>query len=139
MEIAMAFVNWNESYSVRINQIDEQHKKLFAIVNNLFEAMKQGKGNDVLGTVLKELENYTRLHLATEENLMKIHNYPRFTAHKMEHDRLVQQVKDLNDQFMNGNAALSIKVSNFLKEWLVNHIQKSDKDYSAYFKKINVI
>jgi len=135
----MAFVNWNDSYSVSINQIDEQHKKLFTIINNLFDAMKQGKGNVVLGKVFKELEEYTRLHFATEENLMKIHNYPKFTRHKMEHERLVQQVKDLSNQFQNGSAALSIKVSNFLKEWLINHIRKSDMEYSAYFRKINVI
>lgn len=133
----MAFINWNESYSVHIKQLDEQHKKLFQIVNALYDAMKNGKGNDVLAGVFDELINYTKLHFSTEENLLKIHNYPNLTAHKMEHERLVNQVLDLQKQFMDGGAALSIKVSNFLKEWLMNHIKKSDIAYSKYLKQKN--
>ncbi len=135
----MAFINWNESYSVHIKQLDEQHKKLFQIVNALYDAMKNGKGNDVLAGVFDELINYTKLHFSTEENLLKIHNYPNLTAHKMEHERLVNQVLDLQKQFMDGGAALSIKVSNFLKEWLMNHIKKSDMAYSKYLKQKNAI
>jgi hemerythrin len=135
----MAFINWNESYSVHIKQLDEQHKKLFQIVNALYDAMKNGKGNDVLAGVFDELINYTKLHFSTEENLLKIHNYPNLTAHKMEHERLVNQVLDLQKQFMDGGAALSIKVSNFLKEWLMNHIKKSDIAYSKYLKQKNAI
>lgn len=133
----MAFINWNESYSVHIKQLDEQHKKLFQIVNALYDAMKNGKGNDVLAGVFDELINYTKLHFSTEENLLNIHNYPNLTAHKMEHERLVNQVLDLQKQFMDGGAALSIKVSNFLKEWLMNHIKKSDIAYSKYLKQKN--
>lgn len=135
----MAFVTWNESYSVHVRQIDDQHKKLIEIINELFEAMKQGKGNDILGTVFNELIQYTKVHFSTEENLMKIHHYPKLAEHKKLHEKLVQEVVEMHNQFKAGNVALSIKVGNFLKDWLINHIKQTDLEYSHYFKKIGVI
>ncbi|HKK00822.1 MAG TPA: bacteriohemerythrin [Desulfuromonadales bacterium] len=127
------FFKWDDSLSVKVTEIDRQHQKLVALVNKLFNAMKSGQGDDVLGTILDELVNYTQSHFATEERLMKKFGYQDFDAHKQEHTDLVEQVAELQKKFHNRKASLSSDVFNFLKGWLVNHIKGTDKRYSGFF------
>ncbi|EKD27068.1 MAG: hypothetical protein ACD_79C00896G0004 [uncultured bacterium] len=129
----MAFIDWTDSLSVGINLIDEQHKKLVGLVNSLYDAMKVGKGNDVLGKILEELIEYTKYHFSTEEELMKKHLYPKFLDHKKEHDALTKAAVDLAKQHKEGAMLLSMKVNTFLKDWLTNHIMGTDKKYSPFF------
>lgn len=128
----MALILWNDSLSVKIKQFDDQHKKLVDMVNQLFDAMKAGKGNQVLGDILKSLISYTQTHFAAEEQVMKQHAYPDFEAHKKEHNALVMQVLDLQKQFQSGKPVLTQSVMTFLRDWLAKHIQGDDKKYGVY-------
>lgn len=130
----MAFFKWEDRFSVGIREIDTQHQKLVAMLNELFDAMSAGKGNDALGKILDGMIQYTAGHFATEERYMKTYNYPDFAAHKLEHDNLTKQVLDLQQQFKTGQTALSMKVGNFLKSWLINHISGTDMKYSTYLR-----
>jgi hemerythrin len=130
----MAFFKWEDRFSVGIREIDTQHQKLVAMLNELFDAMQAGKGNDALGKILDGMIHYTAGHFATEERYMKTYNYPDFAAHKQEHDNLTKQVLDLQQQFKTGQAALSMKVGNFLKSWLINHISGTDMKYGPYLR-----
>jgi hemerythrin len=130
----MAYIQWDQKLSVGIAQIDMQHQKLVGMVNDMYQAMSEGKGNDALGIVLKELITYTRTHFAAEEKLMQMHGYPDLAGHKAQHDQLTKQVMDLQNDFSAGKVALSTKVAAFLKEWLVNHIMGSDKKYAPYLQ-----
>ncbi len=125
-------ITWSPAFSVGITEIDRQHKKLVDLVNKLYRALKNGQGNEVLGGVLDELIAYTQGHFTSEERLMRNNNYPDFAAHKKLHDELVREVSTLKDQFASGKTTLSSDVFNFLKGWLVNHIQKQDKSYGPY-------
>lgn len=130
----MAFFNWEDRFSVGIAEIDMQHQKLVQMLNELYDAMKAGKGNDVLGKVLNGMIQYTASHFATEERYMKLHGYPDFAVHKKEHDSLTQQVLELQEQFKAGQPVLSMKVGTFLKGWLVNHISGTDMGYSPFLR-----
>lgn len=130
----MAFFNWEDRFSVGIAEIDMQHRKLVQMLNELYDAMKAGKGNEMVGKILGAMIQYTAGHFATEERCMKLHGYPDFAAHKKEHDSLTQQVLDLQEQFKTGQAALSVKVGSFLKSWLINHISGTDMAYSPYLR-----
>lgn len=130
----MAFFNWEDRFSVGIAEIDMQHQKLVQMLNELYDAMKAGKGNDVLGKVLNGMIQYTASHFATEERYMKLHGYPDFAAHKREHDSLTQQVLELQEQFNAGQPVLSMKVGTFLKGWLINHISGTDMGYSPFLR-----
>ena len=127
------FFKWDDSLSVKVTEIDRQHKKLVALVNQLFDAMKGGQGDDVLEQILDELVNYTQSHFATEERLMKKFGYQNYDEHKQEHTALVKQVAELQEKFHKRKASLSSDVFNFLKGWLVNHIKGTDKRYSSFF------
>ena len=134
----MAFVQWSDQLSVGINTIDDQHKKLVSIINRLYDAMKSGKGSEILSEVLSELIEYTKYHFSTEETLMKNNAYPNYQSHKSLHSKLVEKVMDLELDLKAGRIALSVQVFHFLKDWLVNHIQGEDKKYAPFLTKVTV-
>lgn len=129
----MPLMEWDKSYSVSVAEFDEQHKKLFGLINTLNDAMKAGKSKDALGGVLKGLIDYTASHFAAEEKMMREHDYLQTQMHKGEHDKLVKQVLMLQEDFKAGKMMLSMEVMNFLKDWLNTHIAVSDKKYGPFF------
>lgn len=128
----MALFSWSNEYSVNIKEIDEQHKVLINLINELHDKMKIGKAKEILGGILDELVDYTIYHFKHEENLFTSHGYPDSDLHKTVHKGLVKQVKDLKNDFESGKTILSMDIMNFLKGWLGNHIQGTDKKYSSY-------
>lgn len=128
----MALLQWGAKYSVNIAEIDQQHQKLFTLINTLYDAMASGHGKEVLGKVLAELAEYTVYHFATEERLFQKHGYPDSPAHKQEHEKLVKQVTELKTKFDAGKTQITLDVMNFLKDWLNNHIMVVDKKYTPF-------
>jgi hemerythrin len=129
----MAFMQWTDDYSVKVSEIDQQHQRLIALINDLFEAMQQGKGKDVLGNILNGLMAYTGTHFKTEEKYFDQFGYPETAAHKKEHANFVAKVMEFKKAFDAGQSGLSLNVMNFLNGWLVNHIQNIDKRYGPFF------
>ena len=128
----MELISWSQALSVNIEQIDNQHKKLIGLLNDLHDAMAVGKGSAAIGTVLASLIDYTKVHFATEEELMEKYLYPGYIRHKKEHENLVSQVEELNGKFKSGKPVLSLEVMQFLKNWLSGHILGVDKMYTTY-------
>ena len=128
----MALINWNETYSVKVKEIDVQHKKLVNIINELHDKMKEGKGKEVVEKLLAELLDYTVFHFSFEEKLLNTNNYPDHKTHAKLHADLMEQVQVFRNKVKSGNSLLSLELMNFLKKWLVEHILDSDKKYSAF-------
>jgi hemerythrin-like metal-binding protein len=128
----MALFNWNDSYSVKVAMCDQQHKKLFEIINELAEAMRQGKGQQAVTKTVGERLEYTETHFQQEEALLKKTNYPQLAAHQEMHKKFVADIVALQKQTQAGKATNSVNVLNLLRDWLVNHIQKTDKLYSEH-------
>lgn len=135
----MPIITWNDKYSVGIREMDNQHKKLADIINELNDAMSMGKGKEVLGKVLSNLIDYTKIHFSAEERLMKTHGYPEYSQQKSEHDDLSKKALDIQQQYQSGKTMMSLEVMNFLKNWLVNHIQGTDKKYTAFLNSKGVV
>lgn len=135
----MALLTWSTRYSVQVKKLDDQHKKLIDILNNLHDAMKVGKGKDVLGEVLDGLIAYTGDHFSEEERLMKTNAFPGYEEHKKEHNLLVLQARDIQSQFRSGNCVLTQEVMSFLKNWLENHILGSDKVYGPFLNQKGIV
>ncbi len=123
---------WNDKYRVHIWQIDNQHQRLFDLVNQLHEAMQAGKGKEILGKVLQELIAYTHTHFVTEENLMSKYEFPNFVEHKKAHDALIKQVGDFQQKYRNGNAFITLDLMKILENWLVTHIEGVDQVYGPF-------
>lgn len=128
----MPLIQWGAKYSVNVREIDQQHQKLMALINELYDAMTAARGKEVLGKVLGDLITYTVYHFSTEEKLFQKHGYPESANHKVEHDKLTQTAKDLKEKFDSGKAQITLEVMNFLKSWLNDHILGTDKKYSAF-------
>ncbi len=130
----MSMFQWRQEYSVGYPQIDEQHKRLFEIADELHVAMAAGKGKEVLGKILGNLIAYTKAHFATEERLMQAHRYPDYAVHKAAHDTLTAQVIKFQKDFERGRAAMSVDLLQFLKDWLTHHIGETDRKIASYLK-----
>jgi len=129
----MPLMTWNDKMSVGVALLDNDHKKLVGMLNQLFDAINSGQGKESLGHILDGLVDYTKIHFANEEKLFAQTGYPEAVAHKKEHDTLTQQVLDVQKKYKAGaTGTLSLEVMNFLKTWLVNHIQGNDKKYTPH-------
>ena len=128
----MAFMTWNDSYSVRVRAIDEEHKQLFKMVNDLHEAMKSGQGSVVVVKVLDRLIRYTRIHFANEEDAMAQADYPAFITHVAAHRALTQTVEELSVRVKGGTTGVSVEVMDFLQRWLTDHIMQMDQKYAPF-------
>lgn len=130
----MALYQWDDALSVGNVQIDNDHKHLMELVIQLHDAMRTGKGRDVVGNILEDLINYTHSHFEMEEKFMREINYSEYEAHKAEHARLVKEVTDLQTRFKTGNITITVSVSNFLSDWLRNHILGLDQKLANAIK-----
>jgi hemerythrin len=133
------FIEWNEKYSVHIEEIDVQHKNIFSIINRLHDAMKARKGKEVIGNLLGELVDYTHYHFATEEKYFRQCNYPSFDVHKSEHDLMRNLVADLKLKFDANTETIVIEVMELLKDWLSDHVLGSDQKYGAFLNKQGIV
>jgi hemerythrin len=126
----MSDLNWSNEYSVSVHSVDKQHQKLFELINQLNDAMRSGVGAALVPVILHNLIAYTRNHFAAEEKLMLKAKYPAYACHKAEHDKLTTEVV----QWVGGlevGCAMTPERLMFLQKWLQNHIQTSDKKYTA--------
>lgn len=135
----MAFIAWSPAFSVNIKQFDDQHKKLVVMINELHDAMIEGRGKETLGEILNELITYTATHFADEEALMVKYTYSDLANHNAIHESLVNQVLELQQMFISGQTIITLDVINFLRDWLVMHIQGDDKKYGAYLNSKGVV
>lgn len=129
----MALIQWDGSFSVKVAEIDQQHQKLVSMINDLNDAMKQGKGKDVLGKIVNGLVSYALTHFSTEETYFDRFGYPETDSHKKEHVAFVKKVSEFKNGFEKRKLSLSIEVMTFLSDWLKNHVKRTDMKYSQFF------
>ena len=127
-----ALLTWKDEYSVGISEIDRQHKGLIAMMNELYEAMMQGRGGEVLERILDGLIEYTQVHFGTEEGYFEKYGYERRAEHVAEHQRLIADVAKFKQDYQAKKAILSVDLLDFLGDWLRKHIMVSDRAYGPF-------
>ena len=135
----MAIFDWNSSYSVKVAMCDQQHQKLFEIMNKLAGAMRMGKGQEAVEEILNELLEYTQTHFQDEEALLEKTNYPHLAAHQQMHRTFVTKVQTLQNLAKTGKRAHAMQVLSLIRDWLFHHIQKADKQYSAHLNAAGIL
>jgi hemerythrin-like metal-binding protein len=134
----LPLIEWNDSLSVELGCIDEQHKKLVDILNSLHGSSASAKDSAAVKKILNDLVEYTVYHFSFEEGLMREHQYPDYENHLVAHRALVDQVGKFNEEVQAGRAKLSGELFKFLRSWLNGHIRGTDKRYSAHLKACGV-
>jgi hemerythrin len=132
--VRMALLEWTDDLNVNVAEIDKQHQKLFAIINELHDAMRDRKTQEVLGKIINDLADYTKVHFYTEEKYFYQFNYPATASHIKEHEIFVEKVFDFVKGFEEKRLFLSTEITDFLKDWLVKHIKGTDQKYSSFFQ-----
>jgi hemerythrin len=131
----MSLMKWNDNYSVGILFMDHEHKRLVAMINELYDGIMANHSREVIGKVLDELIDYTKHHFAHEEEYFAKTHYREAVKHKQLHDELARQVLDIQRRYKSGAlATITLELMNFLQSWLAKHIQGDDKRYGSYLK-----
>ena len=123
-------MDWQKKYSIGIPEIDEQHKQLFDCIDRLESAGDERQRELAVYFVMEQLDDYARIHFAVEEIVMRLFDYPGLEAHAAEHRAFAQRLTQLKASELNED--IHAQAGKFLREWLVEHIQGSDKLYATY-------
>jgi hemerythrin len=133
----MEFFEWDEKYSTKVQEFDNDHKKLFDLFNGVyqqvFDCEDLEEERKLTKQTLFELLEYVKYHFTAEEELMLEFDYPEYVEHKKEHTYYINEVNKFVEQHNKGAAALSFPTFMFLKDWITKHILGRDKDYGQFF------
>lgn len=122
-------VQWEDSYGLGLEQIDDQHKTLFTIMNRLWSAIVRRAEAVELNTILGELEQYTVSHFTAEETFMRAAAFSGFEEHKKQHEDFIARLQSARAGAQAGKH-ISLELLHFLRDWLVNHILVQDRAYA---------
>jgi diguanylate cyclase (GGDEF)-like protein/hemerythrin-like metal-binding protein len=132
-------IAWNDGLSVGVEVLDNDHKKLLKIINNLSNAIDENMSKEILSGIFADLEEYTVIHFSREESYIKKCNKEGFRAHKTQHDMFVAKIPELKTNLLNSSSYMSAQeITVFLTDWLVNHIISEDIPLIYDFEKCGV-
>ena len=128
------FVPWDNRYSVGVKIIDEQHKELLHLTNELYNTCKQGEefSREAFQRAAKVAVDYVGKHFSNEEKIMDTIKYPNMAAHKAEHKDFVKQILASVKDFEDGRYFVPNTFVRFLRDWILSHIAMTDKDMGDY-------
>jgi hemerythrin len=132
-------VEWHERYSTGIPKIDEQHKELLRLTNELYASCLNDKDAEAKArfkSTIGAMVNYVSEHFSAEERLLQRIKYPAYAEHKREHDSFVKKVLEQVKDFSEGKSFVPNNFVRYLKDWILSHIAMSDKLYSEYIFKL---
>lgn len=136
MTSSESLVSWSDAYSLGLPEIDDQHKVLIDLINQLWAAIiKRATPAETL-VLVEELEKYTISHFGAEETFMRITGYPEFDRHKKFHDEFVARIAS-EKKVIQAGGHLSLELLKFLRDWLINHILVADKAYAEAHRRKN--
>lgn len=130
-------IEWNNDLTTGYSTIDEQHKELINRFNSILDACNHGKGKEEVKNLLQFLGEYVKSHFAMEEELQQRYHYPEYALHKQEHVGFIRDFNKLQNQFDEEGATLSlvIQTNQALVDWLIRHINGTDKKLAAFLRK----
>jgi hemerythrin len=134
----MALFIWKDSFSVKIESIDDEHKKLIDMLNKFYDNIASNSNTENMAELISKMKEYTIFHFKNEEGHLRRHDYPNLKSHIAEHQKFIEKVNEMEKRFNEGKLILSLEATTFLKDWLQNHIMIADKKYSDFLIKNGV-
>ena len=124
----METLQWNDALSTGIPVIDEQHKQIVVMVNQLRDAIDSGDA-EAAGSIIPKMVDYTIFHFTFEEELMEMAGYSFLPVHRHVHQLFTRRIPEFQKRYADGEDVL-VELHNMLVRWLANHIQHEDRDYA---------
>lgn len=136
--MADAKIEWSDSYLLGITEIDNEHKKLLKVANDLYDVVARSANNAEFkmkfSPVLKKLTDYTEYHFDDEEKFLRRYDYPGIDAHKMAHDNFIKEVNEQIKSLTTATPTDGVKLYQFMVHWVVTHIAKADVVWAKFVK-----
>ena len=132
----MSKIEWDDSLSIGVELIDDQHKMLIQKLNDLSDAFNQGLEQNKILKTLDFMIDYTDFHFTDEERVMAENDYPGLAEQKKQHEEFKQTLNNvlLDYQDEGPTKSLAESVNVFLVNWLVGHIKGSDLKLGRFLK-----
>lgn len=129
-------IKWNPEDSVGVKSIDEQHKQLIVLINDLFEAIMKNEGFEIVKRILEELARYVGDHFTHEEKLLEAHNFDSqlLREHIDEHRKLTTELYEFMVKFKLEEKSVDLGLYQFLRDWMVDHLQDTDRKYADFLQ-----
>jgi hemerythrin len=123
-------MKWKDEYSVGIEEIDSQHKELLRLFSVVEDAVKVGQGWSAIHFSILAVTDAARFHFRFEEALMRLYAYPGLEKHRKSHLEILAKADRIVAESLQNNT--SDEVATYFRNWLVAHIQGSDRSYSQH-------
>ena len=130
-------IKWTAELETGIEEMDNQHKKLIALMNSVYELLKEGKREDACTLFHEELLAYVEKHLSEEEEFMREIGYPDYEEHLRLHEVFRKEVKKLHPSVQEGDPQAFARELSFVWGWIYTHIAKADKKYGKFFSEVS--
>jgi len=130
----MEEIIWKEEFSVGVTEMDEQHKKLLAMINRLIADQNVLTAPETIADLLTEMTDYAQEHFRAEEYLMSEYAYDKKDAQAEQHKAFLQKTMAFCSATDVGPNILSVALLEYLQTWLINHILKEDMQYKTFFQ-----
>jgi hemerythrin len=129
-------MEWTQTLSVGVEEIDNQHKELIDRVNKFYAAMKTIEKKDEILKIIQFLEDYVIIHFRDEEALQVKYNFPSYIEHRKIHNAFIADIKRIKKDIEDNGitAATGLVIGSTLSNWLINHISKMDKALGEYIR-----
>ncbi|MBF0454864.1 MAG: hemerythrin family protein [Magnetococcales bacterium] len=137
MEDGKQYIRWNQQWSVGVDSLDDDHKKLIGIINQIIGLYASKSEERHLRSAISKLMKYTGTHLKNEEQFLESIGYPQIQQHKEVHLRLMYDVLAAKAKLLNSHydGTSTEELKRFLVDkWLVEHIQQGDQDYARFLR-----
>lgn len=130
----MAIFEWKSEYDTGVEEIDNQHKVLVSLINELSGLVGDNFDRGAAEDVFNKLKNYTVFHFATEESLMAQYHYAErdLHAHLLQHRQFEEEIASVQHDFSQISIEDCNVILSYLTNWLINHICKVDKRFSSF-------
>ena len=129
----MEKIVWDQSFSVGVQKIDKQHKKLIDMINQLIDAENPSVRSEAVSDTLMDMTDYATYHFQAEEELMQEYQYPHLDRHHLQHMDFIRKTAELATDTVELQQTVPAELLSFLKNWLVSHILESDMRYKDFF------
>lgn len=129
------YIAWDSKFDLGIPVIDNQHKKLVNLCNNLYEALMKNKAEGIptwqssLTDTLRECVDYVKTHFHDEEVIMQAAGYVNYASHKRAHEDFIYKILETTREFDKATFTTAFQFVRFLYDWILRHIAHEDKLY----------
>ena len=126
------FLGWRERYSVGDDELDTDHKTIIDLINELYSALHENRGEQVIKSIFDRLLDYTKYHFNREEVYFEEMDYPQSAQHKAIHRTMVKRTRELHEKYLRNDIGIAMEALQFLKDWWIDHIVVKDLNYKAF-------